>query len=403
MADYIKRQSLKFGSALIASAAVKVPVHAHMPHTALALPGALNKVEHTVTDASIGLAGNTRVQIRIAGAAWLGQAFLRVSLVNPDGVTGGAPVYNNNVGFNVIRSMRVLCGSEVLAEHGNYRAALKAWLRYLPRAQAEAIMFALGGTGTSAARTVCIPLITPWGITDGHADQAQTFVPLSDIRSNVSFEITFNNASGTNLTQTTWDTTITEAVANCSIVYYEASFIDGSTVEAGAHVPHLYRDFQSFDQVVTGGAVTAQANDLSSVVGNCESLHVFNTTAATFFGANCGDFATGNLFIARCLIDGREYFRTGTAAAEGQEEAALEAAVFGYGRAVDAATGSDRVPVLPLAIYPRSSGFTGGLPTQELKNLQLLVTSTTAGAYEICSVGTAELVHEHGKLVRRRM
>lgn len=397
MADYIKRQSLKFGSALISSAAVRVPIHAHVPHTAMSLPGALNKVEHTVTDASIGAAGNTRVQIRIAGAAWLGQAFLRVSLADP----GGADTFHNYVGFNVIRSMRVLCGSEVLAEHGNYRAALKAWLRYLPRAQAEAIMFAMGGTANlGSAKTVCIPLITPWGITDGHADQAQTFVPLSDIRSNISFEITFNNSASTNLATAYAPA---EAIASCSIVYYEASFIDGSTVEAGAHVPHLYRDFQSFDQVVTGGAVTAQANDLSSVVGNCESLHVFSTTAATFFGANCGDFATSNLFIARCLIDGREYFRTGTAAAEGQEEAALEAAVFGYGRAVDAATGSDRVPVLPLAIYPRSTGFTGGLPTQELKNLQLLVTSTTAGAYEICSVGTAELVHEGGKLVRRRM
>lgn len=396
MADYIKRQSLKFGSALISSAAVRVPVHAHVPHTALALPGALNKVEHTVTDASIGAAGNTRVQIRIAGAAWLGQAFLRISLDDP-----GAGTFHANAGFNIIRSMRVLCGSEVLAEHGNYRAALKAWLRYLPRAQAEAIMFAMGGAaGVSAAKTFCIPLITPWGITDGHADQAQTFVPLSDIRSNISFEITFNNSSGTNIATAY---TPAEAVLGCSIVYYEASFIDGATVEAGAHVPHLYRDFQSFDQVVTGGAVTAQANDLSSVVGNCESLHVFSTTAATFFGANCADFATSNLFIARCLIDGREYFRTGTAAAEGQEEAALEAAIFGYGRAVDAATGSDRVATLPLAIYPRSSGFTGGLPTQELKNLQLLVTSTTAGAYEICSVGTAELVHEHGKLIRRRM
>lgn len=403
MADFIKRAALKYGSALIASAAVKVPIHAHIPHTALALPGALNKVEHTVTDASIGLAGNTRVQIRIAGAAWLGQAFLRVSLVNPDGVGVGTPVYNNNVGFNIIRSLRVLCGSEVLAEHSNYRAALKAWLRYLPRAQAEAVMFALGGTGTTAARTVCIPLITPWGITDGHADQAQTFVPLSDIRSNISFEITFNNASGTNLTQTTWDTNITEAVLGCSIVYYEASFIDGATVEAGAHVPHLYRDFQSFNQVVTGGAVTDQSNDLSSIVGNCESIHVFSTTAATFEGANCADFATSNLFISNCKLDGREYFRTGSAAAQGQEETALEAAVFGFGRSVDAATGSDRVSTLPLAIYPRSTGFTGGLPTQELKNLQLFVTSTTAGAYEVCSVGTAELVHEGGKLVRRRM
>lgn len=416
MADYIKRQALKHGSALIASAGQIVPVHKSIAHTAIAVPGAQTKVEQAIVDAQLVSGSTTRVQARLGSVAWLGTCYLRVSLAAAGAAI--APAAANATfpycGFNIIKSMRVLCGSEVLAEHTNYRAALKAWLRYMSAAQAESILYAMGGSAgvTNAATTVIVPLICPWGLTDGETTVAPGFVPLHGIKSNISFEITFNDIRAV-MTQPSLANLPANGITACSLVYYEASFADGETLDHTVPVARLFRDFQSFAPVKAGGAVTDQSNDLSSAVGMLEAVHVFATSNVTqvvgmtvagggLDGPTQGDFCTGtHVVISRAQLDGREYMRVGSAS---DQECSYDLAIQGFGRVhFDGTLGSDHAPVLPFALHPRADGYSGGLPTAEMRVLQVLVSTGADCCYEMCTVGAAELAVENGNLVRKRM
>lgn len=410
MSDKIKAQALKHASAFITSTDQQYPLHKSLKHQALSVPGSIKKNETAIVDASMLTGATVRVQARIGQSDWLGQAFLRVTLAAA-GATNATFPY---AGFNVIRSLRVLYGGEVLAEHTNYRAALKTWLRYLKPAQAEAVLSAMGtGTGVSnAATTVIVPLITPWGITDCESSDAQFWLPMSSLRSNITFEITFNPSVAI-MTQVTPANLPANAITACSLVYYEASFTDGETLDHTTPVMHLFRDLQSFQPVKAGGAVVDQVFDTSSIVGNIESIHLYSTSNVTqvvgmavgeggFGGPTAGEYATGTgVVFSRATLDGQEYMRVGSASSA---EASMDLAIHGFGRIHhDATVGSERAPLIAFALHPKLDGYFGGYPTSEMRSMQVLVTTGADACYEICSASTAMLTIERGALIRRRV
>lgn len=400
MADYIKRASHKHASAFIASAGQTVPVHKSTAHTAIELPGAITKVESAIADAVLALTTTTRVQVRLGDIQYLGAMMLRVSLAAPAG--GGS--YQPFVGLNIIRNMRVLFGSEVLAEYENYNAVLKAFLRYVPIHSAEAYLDAMGSaTGSTAATSVVIPLVVPWGVTHGQTEGTQEFLPLHKMRGNISLEITFNSANtaaaGVQLATTVF---VANPLTACSLVYMEATFHDSAVIDGADEPFALYaREFISYPEFVTGGAITNNRQDVSGLTGNIESLHVFSTSAATFNGVACSSYSNGSdLWVPRVDLDGRQYW-----VGFSKTEHSGEVAVLGFGRVHLDSTilQAQGAPVIPFAMFPRSHGFSGGLPTQDLRNLSVFLTSTNAGAVQIVAVGSIMLVKEGNKIVRRRV
>lgn len=400
MTDYIKRAALKFAAPLIEGADVRVDAHKSLGYASVSTPGALGKIEQASPESQILPTTNVRVQIRAPPAAWLGQSFLRIKLTAPGSLTGATGPYQPYCGYNVIRSLRVLYGSETLVEISNYRAALKAWLRYMSPAQAEAIQQAMGGStvplDTDGGSTICVPLIAPWGMTDGVSPDQQFFLPVHKLTGNINFEITYNSSDKI---LPTAPTTL-NCAASVTLVSYEASFVDGEALD-GAPLVHRFRDFTSFAPTYNAAAVTDQTTNLASLVGSIEALHLFHTSAASFDGANQGDYGSGTAVFSGTRIDGREYLRQTTPS---RAETALDLAIHGFGRVeFDGGQGSQRAAVLPIALFPKLDAYTGGMPTSDVRAWDALVSSSAAATYEIAAVGTAMLVIDRGVLLRKRM
>ncbi len=408
MAELIRRTSLKYGSAIIADAgALITPEKGTPPLVSITTPGSLEKIETQVVDAAAVTGRTTRVTIRYPTVENLGQSWLRVTLAAPGGAPGGYIV--PGVGFRVIKSLRVLFGSNVLAEYGDYEQALKLAMSYLEPAIFKSVWSGLGHVLSpvfDSSLDVAIPLLVPGAGILSSGAKDQTFLPLSRATpgSALTLEVTFND--NTHFYDSVPHITASpNAISACSLVLVHASFLDSSAIEAsaGAVPKYWFRDYQTLPSHTNLAAgFVNDSFDLTALSGTIESLHVFATQhPGGFDGGVPGTYLNvASATVNEVRIDGRTYW---SSTATSSAERFLEAGLFSGG-AVDEQDiiGTGHAITIPFSLFAAEPIYSGGLCLSDIRNFQLVFSSPDATQYTVAAASRAYLTLEGGRFVRIR-